>query len=97
MTSTAFINELETIIQTRLADPDVGGYTANLAQAGVKRVAQKVGEEAVELALAATVNDRDETIDEAADLIYHVLILLNLQDITLADVAAQLKARHNPT
>jgi phosphoribosyl-ATP pyrophosphohydrolase/phosphoribosyl-AMP cyclohydrolase len=94
MSSIEFIDELEKIIQARLATHDTSSYTTSLADAGVKRVAQKVGEEAIELALAAAVNDRSETIDEAADLIYHVLVLLNLRDITMGDVAAALEARH---
>ena len=90
----AFVAELETIVQDRLARPREGSYTAKLAAAGIKRIAQKVGEEGVELALAAVSGDRDETINEAADLLYHLLVLLNSRDIRLGDVSALLEARH---
>lgn len=89
-----FISELESIIQSRL-DQSVGeSYTAKLAAAGTKRIAQKVGEEGIELALAAVVGDRDEIIDEAADLVYHVIVLLSNEQLTLADVATRLESRH---
>ena len=89
-----FLSTLETIIRDRLDNPDSGSYTASLAAAGNQRIAQKVGEEGVELALAAVVENRDEIVDEAADLIYHLLVLLNAQDLTLAQVAARLRQRH---
>lgn len=90
-----FVFELERIIRERL---DAGGeesYTSRLAASGTKRIAQKVGEEAVELALAATAGDRDEVVSEAADLVYHLLVLLQSQAITLDDVASALRARHS--
>ena len=89
-----FLSTLETIIRDRLDNPDSGSYTASLAAAGNQRIAQKVGEEGVELALAAVVENRDEIIDEAADLIYHLLVLLNAQGLELAQVAARLRQRH---
>ena len=72
-----FIAELEEIVQKRLAEGGEESYTARLAASGTKRVAQKVGEEGVELALAATSGSQQETIDEAADLVYHLIVLLN--------------------
>ncbi len=89
-----FLNTLEDVIRQRLADADKGSYTASLAAAGSRRIAQKVGEEAVELALAAIDGGRDETIAEAADLVYHLLVLLADRNITLADIAAELSDRH---
>lgn len=93
-----FIGELENIIAARLDPQSNGGnetsYTASLANAGIKRVAQKVGEEAVELALAAVDGGRDEVLDEAADLVYHLLVLLKLKKLSLADVDATLRRRH---
>ena len=65
----AFIAELETIVMQRLAAGGEESYTARLAAAGTKRIAQKVGEEGVELALAAAAGSQQETIDEAADLV----------------------------
>ena len=94
MSNIAFLTKLEDVIQSRLENPPDGSYTASLVAAGGKRIAQKVGEEGVELALAAVTGDRDETIDEAADLVYHLLVLLRTQGMSLADVAARLEARH---
>ena len=90
----AFFGKLESIVQDRLSTPTNGSYTAQLAEAGSKRIAQKVGEEGVELALAAASGDREETIDEAADLIYHLIVLLADQDLSLADIAKRLESRH---
>ncbi len=94
MSSIAFIQELEDIVGDRLEHPSEGSYTASLAAAGVKRIAQKVGEEGVELALASVAGDKEEVVSEAADLIYHLLVLLNQQELSLADVAAELERRH---
>ena len=89
-----FIGELEGIVDSRLKNPVAGSYTAALAAAGSKRIAQKVAEEGVELALAAVAGDRDETIAEAADLFYHAIVLLVHHGISLEDVAQQLASRH---
>jgi phosphoribosyl-ATP pyrophosphohydrolase/phosphoribosyl-AMP cyclohydrolase len=89
-----FLGELETIVQARLATPTKESYTSKLAAAGVKRIAQKVGEEGVELALAAVSGDREEIVNEAADLLYHLTVLLAERDLGLADVAARLQQRH---
>lgn len=89
-----FLTKLEAIIADRLANPTEESYTASLIVHGPKRVAQKVGEEAVEVALAAVGSDREELINEAADLIYHLLVLLSSQSIQLADVAKVLESRH---
>ena len=89
-----FLGQLETIVQERLANPTDASYTARLAAAGSKRIAQKVGEEGVELALASVSGDREEIINEAADLTYHIIVLLSTQQITLAEVTAQLEMRH---
>lgn len=91
----SFIGELETIVHARLKSPTRDSYTAKLAAAGIKRIAQKVGEEGVELALAAVSNDREEIIDESADLLYHLTVLLADRDILLADVATRLRERHS--
>jgi phosphoribosyl-ATP pyrophosphohydrolase/phosphoribosyl-AMP cyclohydrolase len=94
VTTTEFLQTLEDVIQDRMANPVEGSYTANLVDAGTKRIAQKVGEEGVELALAAVSGDRQETIDEAADLFYHVIVLLSHCEIRLTDVTACLESRH---
>ena len=93
-TSPHFLAQLEAVIAERAAaDPD-DSYTARLLGKGVKRIAQKVGEEGVETALAATVGDRAELTNEAADLLYHLLVLLKASDLALADVTDELKRRH---
>lgn len=88
-----FIGELETVIADRTKNRSGESYTANLANAGVQRIAQKVGEEGVELALAAMAGDPDEIVSEAADMIYHLLVLLNHRDLSFADVAQKLESR----
>jgi phosphoribosyl-ATP pyrophosphohydrolase/phosphoribosyl-AMP cyclohydrolase len=90
-----FLATLETVIRDRLENADSSSYTASLAASGTRRIAQKVGEEAVELALAAVGGDRDEVIDEAADLVYHLLVLLQARGLGLAEVAARLEERHS--
>ena len=89
-----FLSKLEAIIDERVRDSAADSYTASLIAAGSQRVAQKVGEEGVELALAAVTGDRAEILDEAADLVYHLLVLLRDHAITLAELAATLEARH---
>ena len=89
-----FIGQLETIVQDRLSNPSEESYTVKLASAGTKRIAQKVGEEGLELALAATGGDLEEIIDEAADLVFHMIVLLADQGLSLADVAMRLESRH---
>ena len=90
-----FLTDLETIIRDRLDDRSEDSYTVRLAEAGHKRIAQKVGEEGVELALAAASEDRDEIVDEGADLVYHLLVLLVTQGLSLGDIANRLKTRHS--
>lgn len=89
-----FLNALDKIVRQRIADKTNGSYTAELAATGIKRVAQKTGEEAVELALASVAGEISEVKEEAADLLYHVIVLLALRDVSLADVVAVLRARH---
>lgn len=90
----AFLYQLERLLAERkTASPD-SSYTASLYASGTKRIAQKVGEEGVETALAATVNDREELTNEASDLIYHLLVLLQDQDLDLSKVIGRLRERH---
>lgn len=93
-TEWGFLYQLEQLLAARKnADPQ-SSYTAKLYHDGTKRIAQKVGEEGVETALAATVHDREELKNESADLIYHLLVLLQDQNLSLQDVIGILKARH---
>jgi len=89
-----FVGQLESIIENRMENPKSGSYTAQLMNAGIHRIAQKIGEEGVEVALAAAKGDHKEITSEAADLIYHVLVLLKHQGLNFADVAQQLQIRH---
>lgn len=89
-----FLARLQRIISGRAAESPESSYTAKLLAAGIQRVAQKVGEEGVELALAATTDDKSKIIDEAADLLYHTLVLLRAKGLTLEDVTARLAERH---
>ncbi|NCF74830.1 MAG: phosphoribosyl-ATP diphosphatase [Gammaproteobacteria bacterium] len=91
----AFFSELEEIINHRISNPSDESYTAGLVKAGSKRIAQKVGEEGVELALAAATGDKEEVIDEAADLMYHMIVLLADQNLDLATIADRLRTRHS--
>jgi len=90
----AFIAALERVVAQRAAERPEDSYTTRLFEAGVKRIAQKVGEEGVETALAAVAGDRDELADEAADLLYHLLVLLQASDLSLEDVVQTLESRH---
>ena len=94
MTNENFLQTLEATIRDRLGNPSTESYTASLAAMGIKRVAQKVGEEAVELALASVDGDREEVLNESADLVYHLLVLLTHHEMSLADVVSELEARH---
>jgi len=87
---------LEAVIRDRLSNPKAGSYTAELAAAGRLKVAQKFGEEAVETVVAAVAEDDERLTAEAADLVYHLLVLLNLRGLGLADVVAELERRHQP-
>jgi phosphoribosyl-AMP cyclohydrolase / phosphoribosyl-ATP pyrophosphohydrolase len=91
---TEFLTTLEGVIAERLRNPSEQSYTSRLAAEGVLKVAQKVGEEGVELALAAAAQDKQRVTAEAADLLYHLLLLLNMRELGLRDVAAELERRH---
>lgn len=89
-----FFSKLERLIASRKGSDPQSSYTAELYAKGTKRIAQKVGEEGVETALAATVKDREETICEAADLAYHLTVLLQDANLAWEDVISKLKERH---
>ncbi|CCO48343.1 Histidine biosynthesis bifunctional protein hisIE (Includes: Phosphoribosyl-AMP cyclohydrolase; Phosphoribosyl-ATP pyrophosphatase) [Vibrio nigripulchritudo SOn1] len=90
-----WLHQLEQLLAARKsADPD-SSYTASLYARGTKRISQKVGEEGVEVALAATSGDKAELVCESADLIYHLLVLLQDQGLSMNDVINKLKERHN--
>lgn len=91
----SFLSTLENVIASRKDAPADSSYTASLYASGIKRIAQKVGEEGVETALAATVQDLDELKNESADLLYHLIVLLQASNLSLSDSIAVLKKRHN--
>ncbi|MGV8922359.1 MAG: bifunctional phosphoribosyl-AMP cyclohydrolase/phosphoribosyl-ATP diphosphatase HisIE [Thermomonas sp.] len=90
-------HDVLSVLDTRIAEREherpAGSYTTTLFDAGVRRIAQKVGEEGVETALAAVVQDDTALLGEAADLLYHLLVLLRARGLSLADAKAVLQAR----
>jgi len=90
----AFLAELERVIAQRDEERPDGSYTTSLLESGVKRIAQKVGEEGVETALAAVTGDDEELLNESADLIYHLLVLLRSRRQELGTLVEVLKRRH---
>ncbi|GAB5492149.1 MAG: hypothetical protein Phog2KO_23640 [Phototrophicaceae bacterium] len=91
---TDMLNQLEKIILERKENPSETSYTSSLFEEGRPKIAQKVGEEATEVIVAALAQDRAEQIGELADLFYHTLVLMADIDITLDDVGAELEKRH---
>ena len=93
-TQMVWLHQLEQLLAARKdADPE-SSYTASLYARGTKRISQKVGEEGVEVALAATSGDKAELVCESADLIYHLMVLLQDQGLSMDDVINKLKERH---
>jgi phosphoribosyl-ATP pyrophosphohydrolase len=88
------LNELFTIIQNRKANPTKHSYTARLLAEGEDRILQKVGEEAVEVILAAKGQGDQRLVEEVSDLFYHTLVLLASKGLTLGDVEIELRRRH---
>jgi phosphoribosyl-ATP pyrophosphohydrolase/phosphoribosyl-AMP cyclohydrolase len=91
----SFVAELERVIAGRYETRPESSYTTRLFEAGTRRIAQKVGEEGVETALAAVSGDDEEIRNEAADLLYHLLVLLRASGVPLADVVRTLQSRHS--
>lgn len=92
--SLSFLAELEQVIVSRKDDDPSKSYTASLFAKDLSRSCQKVGEEGVEVALAAMKHDNDELTNESADLLYHLTVLLQRQGLSLADVVSCLQGRH---
>jgi len=89
-----FLNHLQEFIQKRFKEMPEGSYTTTLFKSGVNRMAQKVGEEAVETVIEATNGADDKLIYEASDLLYHLIVLLTSKGYSLDDLAKELKKRH---
>jgi phosphoribosyl-ATP pyrophosphohydrolase/phosphoribosyl-AMP cyclohydrolase len=90
----SFLAHLEALVAERQAQRPVGSYTTELFEAGIPRIAQKVGEESVEAALAAVCKRDEELLGEAADLLYHLIVLLRARGLSLYEVASVLERRH---
>lgn len=90
-----FLQQLEKIIQDRKDNPSEKSYTTSLFKKGINKIAQKVGEEAVELVIEAKDDNPDLFLGEAADLMYHYIVLLCAKGHTLDDVITVLKERHS--
>jgi phosphoribosyl-ATP pyrophosphohydrolase/phosphoribosyl-AMP cyclohydrolase len=90
----SFLYSLEAIIANRKQHPTDSSYTSSLFQKGINKIAQKVGEEAVELVIEAKDNDKQLFLGEAADLLFHYLILLQAKGYNLSEVTALLRDRH---
>ena len=88
------LNELFGIIEARKRERPQGSYTAELLSGGEDEILKKVGEEAMEVILAAKGQGERRLIEETADLFYHVLVMLAYKDLTLADVEEELRQRH---
>lgn len=92
----SFLAELDALIGARERNRPPGSYTTRLFEGGVRRIAQKVGEEGVETALAAVAQDDSALLGEAADLVYHLQVLLRARGLSLQDAVAVLRERHTP-
>ena len=90
-----FLSYLERFVEKRSKDPIEESYTARLLSRGTNKVAQKVGEEGVEVVIAALAETKEDFLGECADLFYHTLVLLKDQDIALSEVMAVLQKRHS--
>jgi len=90
----AFLTKLEAVIAQRIAQRPEGSYTAKLWADGVTRMAQKVGEEGVEVALAAVTQDDDRLVGESADLLFHLALLLKSRGLSLGSAVQELEHRH---
>ena len=89
------IHELEQLIQFRKNEPKEGSYTTYLLEQGVEKIAKKFGEEAFEVVIAAMTDE--DLVEESADLLYHLLVLLAAKGVRLEDVEALLAKRHDTT
>lgn len=90
----AFLATLEGIVEQRATEKPENSYTARLLEKGISKVAQKVGEEGVETALAGVAETPDKVVEESADLLFHLLVLLRARGVPLRDVVRKLESRH---
>ena len=88
------IQKLESTVQNKIENPKEGSYTKYLVEKGLDKILKKCGEEMTEVVIAAKNKDKQELIDETSDLLYHVLVMLNNEGVSLSDVEAKLEERH---
>jgi phosphoribosyl-ATP pyrophosphohydrolase/phosphoribosyl-AMP cyclohydrolase len=91
-----FLTELQDFINRRHEEMPEGSYTTSLFKDGVNRMAQKLGEEALEAVIEATNGTNDKLVYEASDMLYHLIVLLTSKGLRIEDVAAELQKRHDP-
>jgi phosphoribosyl-ATP pyrophosphohydrolase/phosphoribosyl-AMP cyclohydrolase len=95
MADLQFIERLEALIRSRMREAPAGSYTAKLTSKGIVAAAQKVGEEGVEVALAATAQGDTDVVAESADLLFHLLVVLAMRGISFDRIVDELEARHH--
>ena len=91
-----FLTELQDFIEKRHEEMPEGSYTTSLFRKGINRIAQKVGEEALETVIEATNGSNDKMVYEASDLLYHLIVMLTEKGLRIEDVAGELQKRHDP-
>ena len=94
--SLLFLSELQDFIDKRHEEMPEGSYTTSLFKDGINRIAQKVGEEALEAVIEATNGSKEKLVYEASDMIYHLIVLLTSKGLRIEDIAAELQKRHDP-
>lgn len=94
--SLLFLTELQDFIEKRHEEMPEGSYTTSLFRKGINRIAQKVGEEALETVIEATNGSNDKMVYEASDLLYHLIVMLTEKGLRIEDVAGELQKRHDP-
>ncbi len=94
---THFLNQLDDLLKDREKNRPDDHYTTTLFNGGIDRILRKVGEESGEVIIAAKNNDKHELTNESADLLFHLMVLLTQQGLTIQDVISELQRRHDPT
>lgn len=89
-----FLRELSQIIEERRQNPRPDSYTCKLLASGENEILKKIGEEAIEVILAAKAQGRQRIVEEASDLMYHLLVMFSLKEISLEEIEAELRRRH---
>ncbi len=91
-----FLSELQDFIEKRYQEMPEGSYTTSLFKDGLNRMAQKVGEEALELVIEATNGTNERMIYEGSDMLYHLIVLLTSKGVRIEELAKELQVRHDP-